>query len=150
MALLSGDTHTTHTHTHTLSLSRFLFTPVSLTGSFIAKRIAQVESISQNDVYAWNNNSITDRLFQSKETGGISLHSRRRNARRESWSATCTWGRFIRCAAASPAVWRCAKEFPLHFSTMYQPLRTTLSYLFLFIYLTRRIATVSLCRLCEL
>lgn len=27
----------------------------------------------------WNNNSITDRLFQSKETGGISFHSRRRN-----------------------------------------------------------------------
>lgn len=76
----------------------FLFTPVILTGSFVAKRITQVESISQNDAYAvWNNNSITGRLFQSKETGGISLHSRRRNARWEPCSAVCTWGRFIRC-----------------------------------------------------
>lgn len=47
-------------------------------------------------------------------------------------------------AAASPA-WRYAKEFPLHFSKMYQPLRTTtLSCLSLFIYLTRRITTVPL------
>ena len=56
-------------------------------------------------------------------------------------------------AAASPA-WRYAKEFPLHFSTfstIYQPLRTiTLSCLFLFIYLTRRITTIPLYRLCEL
>lgn len=78
--------------------SRFSFALVKLTGSFVAKRIAWVESISRGGAHATcNNNSITDRLFQSKEAGGISLHSRRWNARRESSSAVCIWGRFIHC-----------------------------------------------------
>lgn len=97
-------------------LSRFSFTLVSPTGREFRPRETSHktrEYLSRGGAHSTrNNNSITDRLFQSKETGGISLHSRRRNARRESSSAICTWGRFIHYA---PPTWRYAKEFPLHF-----------------------------------
>lgn len=79
----------------------FLFTPVGPPGSFVAETYCTGREYLSEWYAVWNNNSITDRLFQSKETGGISLHSRRRNARREPCTAACTWGRFIRCRFSS-------------------------------------------------
>lgn len=134
-------------------ISAFLFTYACQPNrEFHCGRIAQVENISQNNAYAvWNNNSITDRLFQSKETGGISLHSRRRNARWEPCSAACTWGRFIRCCFSS--IERNTRQripSPLLYNVSAVETYHLLSCLSLFIYLARRITTVPLHGLHEL
>lgn len=78
-------------------LSRFSLASVGAIGVvfFFFRDVSheRAKSISRACVYsARNNNSITGRLFQSKEASGISLHSQRRNARRESSSAICMRG----------------------------------------------------------
>lgn len=112
------------------------------------KHIAQVENISQNDTLYGTTTLLRTACSSQKKPEefpfivGVEMlgESRALLRVREADSS----------AAASPA-WRYAKEFPLHFSTMYQPLRTTtLSCFSLFIYLTRHITTIPLCRPCEL